>query len=233
MSGCCTRASTMARRFCHPPDNSVAGASRSSKPARPSVSAKRAPRSVPETPQRSRALAITERAVAPGMKRESCSTQARRVRLRNDTSPLSAAISPARILSSVDLPDPFGPIRPMRSPSEMVNETFWKSGFAPKAFVISCALTMGGNEVRSPGMWVYSEYQGTAGEDVRRTVAGTAALHSSTQIRRYDATGQSRFALDRGRLELDSPVCLGRASNNHRRGRRGPFLLGPRDANKR
>jgi len=31
-----------------------------------------------------------------------------------------------------------------------VNETFWKSGFAPKAFVISCALTMGGNEVRSP-----------------------------------------------------------------------------------
>jgi hypothetical protein len=32
-----------------------------------------------------------------------------------------------------------------------VKETFWKSGLAPKAFVISCALTMGGNEVRSPG----------------------------------------------------------------------------------
>ena len=150
MSGCCTRASTIARRFCQPPDNSVACASRSSKPARPRVSAKRAPRSVPETPQRSRALSITERTVAPGWNRESCSTQARRVRFRNDTSPLSGATSPARIRRRVDLPDPFGPIRPMRSPSEMVNETFWKSGFAPKAFVISCALTMGGNEVRSP-----------------------------------------------------------------------------------
>ena len=125
--------------------------SRFSKPARPRVSAKRAPRSVPETPPRSAALSMTERTVAPASNRESCSTQASRVRFRNDTSPLSASTSPARIRRRVDLPDPFGPIRPMRSPSEMVNETFWKSGFAPKAFVISCALTMGGNEVRSPG----------------------------------------------------------------------------------
>src|SRR6202040_431610 len=119
-------------------------------PARPSVSAKRAPRSDPETPPRSRALSITDRTVVPDSKRESCSTQARRVRLRNDTSPLSAFTSPARILRRVDLPDPFGPIRPMRSPSEMVKETFWKRGFAPKAFVISWALTMGGNDLRSP-----------------------------------------------------------------------------------
>jgi hypothetical protein len=32
----------------------------------------------------------------------------------------------------------------------MVKETSWKSGFAPKAFVISWALTMGGNDLRSP-----------------------------------------------------------------------------------
>ena len=49
MSGCWTRASTRARRFCQPPDNSVGRASRLSKPARPRVSAKRAPRSVPES----------------------------------------------------------------------------------------------------------------------------------------------------------------------------------------
>src|SRR5208282_236495 len=162
MSGCCTSASTIASRFCQPPDNSVAHASRSSKPARPRVSAKRAPRSDLETPQRSRALSITDRTVAPILNRESCSTQARRVRLRNDTSPLSGATSPARIRSRVDLPDPFGPIRPIRSPSEMVKETFWKRGFAPKAFVISCALTMGddigGNERRSPKSFV-PDYQ--------------------------------------------------------------------------
>jgi hypothetical protein len=46
--------------------------------------------------------------------------------------------------SSVDLPDPLGPINPIRSPSETVKETFWKRGFAPKAFEISCALMMGG-----------------------------------------------------------------------------------------
>jgi hypothetical protein len=74
--------------------------------------------------------------------------------LRNETSPLSGETSPARIRSKVDLPDPFGPINPIRSPSEIVKETFWKSGFAPKDLVISCALTMGddmgGNELQSP-----------------------------------------------------------------------------------
>jgi hypothetical protein len=48
----------------------------------------------------------------------------------------------------VDLPDPFGPIRPIRSPSETVKETFRKSGVAPKAFEISCALIIGGNDLR-------------------------------------------------------------------------------------
>jgi hypothetical protein len=60
--------------------------------------------------------------------------------------PLSGVSSPAIIRSSVDLPDPFGPITPMRLPSEMVNETFWKSVVAPKAFEIPCALRIGGND---------------------------------------------------------------------------------------
>jgi hypothetical protein len=45
----------------------------------------------------------------------------------------------------VDFPEPFGPINPIRSPSETVKETFWKSGLAPKAFEIPCALRIGGN----------------------------------------------------------------------------------------
>ncbi len=66
-----------------------------------------------------------------------------------ESSPESVSTWPARMRSNVDLPEPLGPIRPMRSPSEMVNETFWKSGLAPKDFVISWALTMGGNRAVS------------------------------------------------------------------------------------
>jgi hypothetical protein len=67
-----------------------------------------------------------------------------RVRLRTATSPESAEIKPARIFSSVDLPDPFGPIRPMRAPSETVKETSRKSVVAPNAFEIPWALISGG-----------------------------------------------------------------------------------------
>jgi hypothetical protein len=45
----------------------------------------------------------------------------------------------------VDFPEPFGPINPIRLPSETVKETFWKSGCDPKAFEIFCALMIGGN----------------------------------------------------------------------------------------
>jgi len=45
------------------------------------------------------------------------------------------------------LPEPLGPISPIRSPSETVNETSWKSGFAPKDFEIPCALMIGGKPV--------------------------------------------------------------------------------------
>jgi hypothetical protein len=57
---------------------------------------------------------------------------------------------PARIRSNVDFPEPFGPISPMRSASETVKETSVKSGFAPKAFEIFCALMIGGKGWDSP-----------------------------------------------------------------------------------
>ncbi len=45
----------------------------------------------------------------------------RRLR-RSEISPESDVSRPARIFSSVDFPEPFGPISPSRSPSEMVSE---------------------------------------------------------------------------------------------------------------
>ena len=65
-------------------------------------------------------------------------------------SPLSGLTSPARIRSNVDLPEPFGPISPMRSPSETLKLMFWNSGLAPKDFEMFCALMIGGNDEGSP-----------------------------------------------------------------------------------
>jgi len=41
------------------------------------------------------------------------------------------------------LPEPFGPISPIRSPSDTVKETFWKSGVIPYCFDRPWALMMG------------------------------------------------------------------------------------------
>ena len=59
--------------------------------------------------------------------------------------PESGSSIPARIFTSVDLPEPLGPIRPMRSPSEMVSEMFSNNGRAPNVFssvrqLIRCAI---------------------------------------------------------------------------------------------
>src|SRR5256884_4675341 len=53
---------------------------------------------------------------------ETWTTELSRARLRTATSPVSGLTRPARISISVDFPEPFGPIRPMRSPSETVKE---------------------------------------------------------------------------------------------------------------
>jgi hypothetical protein len=60
------------------------------------------------------------------------------------TSPLSGATWPCNIASSVDFPEPFGPITPMRLPSSTVNEIFSNSGVAPYRFDNPCALMIGG-----------------------------------------------------------------------------------------
>jgi hypothetical protein len=58
----------------------------------------------------------------------------------------------------VDFPEPLGPIKPIRSPSETEKETASKSGFAPNAFEMFCALMIGGN---GDGSWHFQGYQET------------------------------------------------------------------------
>src|SRR6266853_1670802 len=63
--------------------------------------------------------------------------------------PLSGSSVPVRIRSNVDFPDPFGPINPIRLPSETVKDTSSNSGCDPKAFEIFCALRIGGKRLCS------------------------------------------------------------------------------------
>src|SRR5579859_1256959 len=88
---------------------------------------------------------MTVRIVSPGANSDICSTQRTRVPLRMATSPLSGCTRPFRISSSVDLPEPLGPIIPMRAPSETVNEIARKSGSTPYRLESPCALIIGGN----------------------------------------------------------------------------------------
>src|SRR5260221_10416615 len=55
-------------------------------------------------------------------------------------SPASGGSSPARILSSVDLPAPFGPIRPTFSPARRSRDRPENNGRGPKLLVRLCTL---------------------------------------------------------------------------------------------
>src|SRR3984885_5902511 len=144
MSGSRTKPSTTAKRFRQPPDKAAACVSKSVKPARLRASSVRKERSCSETPERSKALSITDLQVASGAKREICSTKLTLAPLRMATSPLSGFTRPKRISSKVDLPEPLGPIRPILSPSDTVNEISSKSGASPYRFDSPCALMIGG-----------------------------------------------------------------------------------------
>src|ERR1700683_415840 len=143
MSGSCAKPSTTARRLRQPPDKAAACVSKSMKPARLRASSARNERSCSDTPERCKADSMTDLHVDSGGNWEICSTNLSLAPLRMATSPLSGFTRPTRISSNVDLPDPFGPIRPMRSPSDTVNEIFLNSGATPNFFERSCALIMG------------------------------------------------------------------------------------------
>jgi hypothetical protein len=93
----------------------------------------------------------------PGWNSEICETQLSRVPLRIATSPLSGFVFPYRIPSSVDFPEPFGPMTPMRSPSDTVKEIFLNSGAAPYLLDSPWALISGGKFLGLLPSLVYPE----------------------------------------------------------------------------
>jgi len=116
------------------------------KPARPAISAIRAARASSGTPPSTIARTITDRTVSSPGYSEICCTRLSRTPLRIATSPSSGVTRPSSIASSVDLPEPFGPTMPMRSPSFTMNEISRKSGVAPKRLANFFALMIGGKE---------------------------------------------------------------------------------------
>src|SRR5437667_6283412 len=59
------------------------------------------------------------------------------------TNPDVGFSSPAMMLSSVDFPEPFGPIRPMTADSGRLSETSFKACTPPKFFEMLVAWRMG------------------------------------------------------------------------------------------
>ncbi len=113
----------MAKRLRQPPERELASTSRSWKPARPTVCETSAWRSLSDIRASAADRSTMVRTVSPGANSEICSTMIEVMPLRMATSPASGSILPLRISNRVDLPEPFGPIIPIRSPSETVKDT--------------------------------------------------------------------------------------------------------------
>src|ERR1700730_9833910 len=176
----------MAKRFRHPPESVVASTSRSVKPTRPRVSARRPARSDCGTAAFCSARSTTLNTVSPAAKSEICDTQLRRVPLRTATSPVSGVTRPARISSKVDLPEPFGPITPMQSPLETVNEMSRNNGVLPYFLDNPCALIIGGKFLGSAPVLSLPCYDFTLLR-CERTISAWLPLAKSKMAHNYDA----------------------------------------------
>src|SRR3954453_7784504 len=77
------------------------------------------------------------------MPSRACSSGGARVTstLSNTMRPVVGSVSPARQLKNVDLPAPFGPIRPMISPSSIERSAPATARRLPKVFETFCALS--------------------------------------------------------------------------------------------
>ena len=183
ISGAVTRASAMASRLRQPPESDCAWAWKSSKPARPSVSCRRASRSRAGTPEPSSAASITWVTLRPGGKDGLLRNVGQGGALAQSNLARSAGSSPARMRSKVVLPEPFGPIRAIRSRSLTVKLTLRNSGSAPKAFDRDWALRIGGIPSIIPRLAIPSRVRGYRRRSGRRRRGGNgrrpAAIESA------------------------------------------------------
>src|SRR3989442_2607001 len=67
---------------------------------------------------------------------------------RSEREPRSGVVTPARIFSRVDLPEPLGPTRPAWSPSNNPNDRSSKSDRVPYAMLIASQLSRSGRLIR-------------------------------------------------------------------------------------
>ena len=154
-SGWRARARPIATRFFHPPDSNAIGVSGPRPPpAASSASVANTRRSCSCASGLSCAASIpsrmASRTVAPSANCGVWSRNATRSPRRRAIVPRSADAVSARMRSSVDLPAPFGPMRPMRSFSSTVKLTPSKRGRAPKDAVSCCASRRIAMRGRSP-----------------------------------------------------------------------------------
>src|SRR6266850_1749924 len=68
---------------------------------------------------------------------------------RSERDPRSGGMTPARILSRVDLPEPLGPTRPTWSPSNNPNDRSSKSDRFPNALLMASQLSRSGRLIRT------------------------------------------------------------------------------------
>ncbi len=130
-AGCRARSRARARSpgACAIRRRALATSARPSRPARPRARAIRRGRSSSSAP--ARAAAITSSTVPPEGNTGSWGTYPMRTPPRTERVPRSGTSIPARILRSVDLPDPLGPTRPAWSPSKSPNDSPSKRTRAP------------------------------------------------------------------------------------------------------
>src|ERR1035438_3360840 len=96
---------------------------------------------------------------------------------RSEIEPESGSSRPAIICSSVDLPAPFGPMSPSRSPSEIPSEIFSKSTREPKLLESEVQLTRSG--INGDRETKISTRRSGGAEKIERDAARSSA--SSTQ----------------------------------------------------
>src|SRR5579871_5670888 len=125
------KARASASRLRQPPERVSTRCVSSANPNFRRVACSRAARSYASSRSRWSASASTSPILTSEGNRSSCGRKTRRSARRRAISPSSGLSSPERICSRVDLPEPFGPIKPSRSPGAIPNVMPAKRGRAP------------------------------------------------------------------------------------------------------
>src|ERR1043165_3615970 len=146
------------------------------------------------------------------MPSRACSSGGARVTstLSNMMRPVVGSVSPARQLKKVDLPAPFGPIRPIISPSSIVRSAPATARRLPKVFETFCALSSIGalpefrrnampHLVQPAGLEAGDDDDDAAIENIREPGAAAAEPGVGCGLQRDQDDGADERAIERAR----------------------------------